>query len=233
MDPLHWLEQQPSDVPPGHDWLSPRELAVLSDMRFTRRRSSWRLGRWTAKRAIVSRLGGVLSPADVEIVAASDGAPESYVFGRPSPVRASISHCDTSSLCALAPRGVLVGCDVETVEERGPMFARDYFTHSELRRVLREKGESRALAETLVWSAKEAALKAIREGLRRDTRDVVVDVGDLEGLREWEPIGVALADGTCPLFGWWRRRGDLVYTVVSARPCSAPEMLTRSEALLT
>jgi phosphopantetheinyl transferase len=218
-------------VPGGHRWLSERELDALSDMGFTRRRWSWRLGRWTAKRAIAARLGGDLGPADVEILAAEDGAPETYIRGAPSPVRVSISHTGDVSLCAVAPRGMLLGCDVETVENRGNMFARDYFASSELERVLEERRDQREIVETLVWSAKESGLKAIRDGLRRDTREVVVDIGGTGGAREWTPIGVTVSDGTCRLFGWWSARDGRIYSVVTGQPCPAPVSLAETETI--
>lgn len=211
-------------MPAGHDWLTERERTDLSRLRFTRRRSSWRLGRWTAKRAIATRLVG-LEPDDVEILAAEDGAPEAFIAGTPAPLRVSISHSGDTSLCVVAPRTVLVGCDIETVEERGEMFARDYFVRSELERVLEERADQRTIVETLVWSAKESALKAMRDGLRRDTRDVIVDIGGTGGAREWVPVAVAVVDGTSPLFGWWRYRDGRVYTVVTCRPCGTPVSL--------
>jgi hypothetical protein len=49
---VHWLEQTKADVPPQNDWLSPAETALLNAMRFAKRRTDWRLGRWTAKNAV-------------------------------------------------------------------------------------------------------------------------------------------------------------------------------------
>jgi 4'-phosphopantetheinyl transferase len=226
---VFWVRQRTEAVPCGYDWLTDRELDSLCDMGFTRRRWSWRLGRWTAKLAVASTLENGLTPGDVEIVAAADGAPEVYLLGRPSPLRVSISHAGNVSLCAVGPARMLLGCDVEKVEDRGDMFARDYFTRSELERVLEERRDQRSLVETLVWSAKESALKAIRDGLRRDTRDVVVDIGGTGGAREWTPVGVTVADGTCRLFGWWSARDGSVYTVVTGQPCPAPVSLTETE----
>ena len=49
---LYWLEQTYADVPAENDWLSANEAVRLNTMRFARRRSDWRLGRWTAKNAL-------------------------------------------------------------------------------------------------------------------------------------------------------------------------------------
>ena len=85
--------------------------------------------------------------------------------------------------------------------------------------------EMRTLVETLIWSAKESALKALREGQRRDTRDIIVDVGGLAGALEWNALAVSVVDGSSALFGWWRHAHGRIYTVVTCRPCQAPEEL--------
>ena len=220
-----WLEQDVEDTPPGYEWLGDRERDNLSRYRFTRRRNDWRLGRWTAKLAIATRLGAELDVSDVEVVPAADGAPETFIRGERSPLRLSISHSGGRSFCVVAPDRVLVGGDVETIEDRGSMFAHDYFVPSEVDLVRTASREMRALVETLIWSAKESALKALRDGLRRDTRDVIVDVGGLAGALEWNPLAVSVVDGTSAMFGWWRHAHGRIYTVVTCRPCRAPEEL--------
>jgi len=225
MQPLHWIEQESTDVPAGYDWLTTRERRGLEKLRFTRRRSDWRLGRWTAKLAVAACLEDGTAPDDVEILAASDGAPEVTVSGGVSPLRLSISHSGGRSICVVAPLTVLVGCDVETVAERGEMFSSDYFTRSEADLVREVRGDQRTLVETLLWSGKESALKALRDGLRRDTRDVIVQMEPGWQTREWNPIAVSLADGSTDLFGWWRYSEGRVYTAVTCHPCTAPQEL--------
>ena len=51
---VYWLEQTEEDLPAEDDWLNASEMARLSGMRFPKRRVDWRLGRWTAKRALVT-----------------------------------------------------------------------------------------------------------------------------------------------------------------------------------
>ena len=48
----YWLEQTEADVPAVNEWLSAEERARLADLRFHKRWTEWRLGRWTAKRAV-------------------------------------------------------------------------------------------------------------------------------------------------------------------------------------
>src|ERR1700757_2848479 len=54
MTDIYWLEQTEADLPAVNDWLSESEAARLNSMRFEKRSKSWRLGRWTAKHAIVA-----------------------------------------------------------------------------------------------------------------------------------------------------------------------------------
>jgi 4'-phosphopantetheinyl transferase len=209
--------------------LTQREREVLSRMRFTQRRSSWRLGRWTAKLAVAAALDRHGTDG-VEILAAADGAPEAFVDGRRGSVEISISHTQDVCFCAVAPRGGTVGCDVELIEDRGRVLARDYFTSAEADLVRRARGAGRWLIETLIWSGKESALKAMREGLRRDTRDVEVDVGigaiPDPAPHAWKPFVVRAKGAANTMTGWWRHERRLIYTTVSSRPCWTPEELT-------
>jgi len=65
----------------------------------------------------------------------------------------------------------------------------------------------RDLAATLIWSAKESALKALRTGLRADTRSVVVEVDVPRG-----ELSVTSADAE--MRGWWWVDGGFVHTLV-------------------
>ena len=55
-DGRHWLEQTEADLPAANDWLSAGERLRLDGMRFAKRHADWRLGRWTAKRALAAYL---------------------------------------------------------------------------------------------------------------------------------------------------------------------------------
>ena len=72
---------------------------------------------------------------------------------------------------------------------------------------------------TAIWSGKEAVLKALREGLRIDTRRMTCrfDVFD-EPPKEWVPFTVTVDDGLALQFpgvwaGWWRADGRYVYSM--------------------
>src|ERR1041385_6646775 len=78
---------------PIHDhWLSSEEAAFLAGLRFPKRRDEWRLGRWTAKRAVARFLS--TDAGAVAVRAAEDGAPEAFVDGESAGAVLSIGHPD-------------------------------------------------------------------------------------------------------------------------------------------
>ena len=111
--------------------------------------------------------------------------------------------------------GVEMGCDLEMVEPRSDAFVADYFTVEEQALVARASTADRTWLLALLWSAKESALKALHEGLRLDTRSVVVSPGegsfDLNG---WSPMSVRDTGGQV-FQGWWQNLGNVVRTVVA------------------
>ena len=177
----YWLEQSEADLPAGNDWLSASEVERLNAMRFPKRRADWRLGRWTAKRAVsayLNMLGDHQALPNIEIRPAASGAPEAFIADRPASAAISLSHCNGNALCAVAPFGTALGCDLELVEPRSDAFVADYFTAEEQELVAQASAADRSFFSTLLWSAKESALKALHEGLRLDTRSVTVSLPD-------------------------------------------------------
>ena len=226
---VYWLEQTESDVPADNDWLSANEAVRLDAMRIPKRRADWRLGRWTAKSAVSSYLhlpATLDSFRDMEICAAPDGAPEAFVGRHPAAVTISLSHSSGRAVCAVAASNVHLGCDLEIVEPRSPAFVVDYFTATEQTRITHARAADRNWLVTLHWSAKESALKAMRAGLRLDTRSVVVDpfVPSFDH-KVWSPLNVryagqGLPEGPLPgdrvFKGWWRVTDSIVRTMVAA-----------------
>jgi 4'-phosphopantetheinyl transferase len=162
-----WLLESLRDVPDTDDWLTTGERVRLAQLRVAKRRADWRLGRWVAKRAVGAALG--CDPARIAVIATESGAPLALRDGVPAPVALSLSHAAGRGLCAVAPPAVAVGCDLEPLTPRSAAFVRDYFTPAEQRRIACDD----RLA-TLFWCAKEAVLKALGDGLRRDPREADV-----------------------------------------------------------
>jgi len=222
---VYWLEQTEADVPEENDWLSPAEAVFLGRLRFAKRRADWRLGRWTAKRALAVYLNS-LCPlqtfAQIEICPAPSGAPEVFFESRLAPVAISLSHRNGRAICAVAPAGVNLGCDLELIEPHSPAFITDYFTVEEKAMVMRQSMDERPWLLAVLWSGKESAVKALRAGLRLDTRSVIVRPREVPfGLNGWNPLQVRYTGGQI-FDGWWQGAGHMVRTIVAAPPPGSP-----------
>src|SRR5689334_10444914 len=131
MNSLYWLEQTASDVPRGDAWLSPSELARCSGRQVPRRHADWRLGRWTAKRALSLGLDAHVHFRKIEILPSLSGAPEAWIGGQRAGIAISISHRRGRAICALAEAETAIGCDLEAIEAHSAVFLMDYFTLQE------------------------------------------------------------------------------------------------------
>lgn len=193
------------DVPADLSWLGPRERAVADGFRAPNRRRDWLRGRWTARQ---------LLPDGVEILAAADGAPEVWRGPERLAVSLSISHSGPLAFCGATDAGVALGVDVERVRERTLSFVRTWFTAAE-----QAAAGTDPVRVTAVWAVKEAALKAVRTGLRADTHSVEVTLPDLD--TAWGAVSARVAD--LLLAGWVRLSGSFVYAVLSQPAAPPPE----------
>jgi 4'-phosphopantetheinyl transferase len=235
---VYWLEQSEADVPAENDWLSATETGRLNGMRFAQRRADWRLGRWTAKRALSVCLDVPAHPhvlKKIEICPAPSGAPEVFFDSQPAAVTISLSHRCGIAACAVAMSDVKLGADLEKIEPRSDAFVADYFTLEEQALVAHASASDRDRLLALLWSGKESALKALREGLRLDTRSVIVIPGGTSfGRNGWNelrvrhPCGPTTGDhhpGDQVFLGWWQHADNIVRTVVAAPPPHSPVRL--------
>ena len=233
---LRWLSQGMADVPVDDAWLSPRETAWVAGMRFPKRRSEFRLGRWTAKKALALYLGRGHSAEALralEIDRAPDGAPAPLVDGRPADAYVTMTDRADQAVCLVGPPGPALGCDLELVEPRSEAFVSDFLTPAERRLVAgAEDGDARDLLANLVWCAKESALKVLRTGLRRDTRSVEVSLPGGPAVDGWSPLSVRASEGAV-FPGWWRRFGAFVLTVAATEPLAPPRPLVDPPGLAT
>jgi 4'-phosphopantetheinyl transferase len=222
---VYWLEQSRADVPAHNGWLSANEVVCLNAMRFAKRRADWLLGRWAAKHALSIYLDVPLRLQvfkKMELRPAPSGAPEAYFDDQPAAVTISLSHRAGIAACAVAMAGVELGCDLEMVEPRSDAFVADFFTVEEQGLIARGSPGDRARSLALLWSGKESALKALREGLRLDARSVVVRPSDAASdLHGWSPMQVRQTDRRT-FHGWWQHADSLVRTVVAAPPPNRP-----------
>ncbi|MFN2135203.1 MAG: 4'-phosphopantetheinyl transferase family protein [Candidatus Promineifilaceae bacterium] len=231
---IDWLIQVAADHPQiaaglaPKGLLSPLEDAVFRRLRTDKRRQDWLLGRWTAKRLL--RAGGMDDDARrfpahaLAILAAADGAPELWLCAGGSLHRGSttvsISHASGIAFCACAGPGMpLLGADIEAVQRRPDGFADQFFSPAEIASLQHAPDADRVWLSTAIWSGKEAVLKAIRVGLRVDTRHLscLVGGGAADEAR-WRPFAVSWNNPQWlstmpPLQGWWRRWHDFILTL--------------------
>lgn len=224
---IGWLLMEQAEVPEDLDWLTPDETSVYQTLRLPGRRDDWRLGRWAAKRAVSLWLGEDPAHSTSPLLAirpSPEGAPEVYRNGSRAPVAISYSHRAGRAACAVAPAGSALGCDIELIEPRSTAFLQDFFTPAECTRVTTAAEEDRPLLANLIWSAKESALKALKTGLRLDTWEVEVTLGQCT-CRGWSDLAIHRPTTGQVFHGWWRREGDWVVTVAAAPAPEAPEGL--------
>ena len=231
---VYWLEQAETDVTSDNLWLSDRETLCLGAFRVPKRRADWRLGRWTAKRAVAAYLNMFSQPdllARIEIRPAPSGAPEVFWDNHLAGVTISLSHSAGRALAAVAQTGVRLGCDLEVIEARSDSFITDYFTSEEQGLVARAAAGDNARLATLLWSSKESALKALHEGLRLDTRSVIVSLeATSPEPNGWSPFWVRHISGQT-FYGWWQHEGGMLRTLVAHPAPALPVSLENSAHL--
>jgi 4'-phosphopantetheinyl transferase len=191
---------------------------VLARLVVAKRRSDWRLGRWTAKSLVAAVLGVPVS--SVEVRAAGDGAPEALVDGADTDWSLSLSHRDGIAVAAIVPRPARVGIDLETLEIRSDAFVREWLSGDE-QATLPIDGSARDLHVLRCWTGKEASAKVLREGLRLDVRQAVVTAGP--GAPTWAPLHVRWRAEGIAHHGWWQQRDGAVVAVVTDPPNGPPK----------
>ena len=218
--------------------LSEQEQLRLIELKTVKRRSDWLIGRWTAKHLLqsyIERQTGVQPLLHtLTVINDPDGAPRiiadcrlqiaDYDLNLQSAIcnlQLSISHCDGHAFCALSDTcGTQIGVDIERIEPRAAAFAEDYFTAPELDQLYAAPLDDRDTLVTLIWSAKEAALKALRVGLTVDTRKVSCTVVPTPQLAPaWAALDIRAAPGLLGAHehdfrGWWRQFDQYVLTMV-------------------
>lgn len=229
--PVRYIVLPADDVPADDAWLAEPEREAVSRLRIDKRRADWRLGRWTAKRLLALQLGledGTHAFPRIAIIAAGDGAPEACLDGHPLEFVLSLSHSADRAAAAMAADRSALGCDLEMIRSLQAATVHDHFTAVERDFVESRTSEDRSLLATLVWSAKESALKALREGMRLDTRDVEVETPLDIRTGTWQPLVVRRVRPHERRFaGWWRTIDNFVLTIVADPAARLPESLTR------
>lgn len=220
--PITWyFDPQAGSVPSGLEGLfSASEARRYECMKFELRRKSFIAGRRAAKHLLmncVPELRGC-SAAQISIENRESGAPYALLNSRELPGVLSISHSgDAAAAVYTSKSSIQIGVDLETIATRAQSFLQTYFTQSELEWVFSVKEEDQALISTLIWSAKEAVLKALQTGLRVDTREIAILADDSPAADGWHRFGIAAEKGQV-WQGYWRKLDNLVITIAVGGP---------------
>lgn len=173
---------EPLDLPPGVvlrfatpdargaaplDALTPEECVRWASFGLADRRLGFALGRTAARRLLAEQLG--CAPRSVPLALAAGGAPvvEGHRF------YVSISHAGRGPevLAAAAVAERPVGLDLEWVRPLRPDLYRRILAPDE-HSLLEALPMGHDDAQALLWSLKEAVLKGLTTGFRRDARSV-------------------------------------------------------------
>lgn len=238
---IYWLVQSTS-AHPGLEGgqlplglLSASELERFHALRTPKRRHDWLLGRWTAKHLVQQFLAETtdqrLALDSIEIKNEEDGSPFVELHAQQPahhPARdaaatrqrlaacLTISHCEEWAFCAVTAQ--VIGADIERIRPRAWNFVETFFTDAEARQVQAAAPATRDTLTTAIWSAKEAALKAVKLGLTVDTRRVECQFDlDQPAAGTWAPLKVTYtpaAHASAAMHGWWSLRDGFVLTIV-------------------
>jgi 4'-phosphopantetheinyl transferase len=218
---IFWLTQTLNDIPESTSWLHPQEEEVYRTFKFALRKQSWLLGRWTAKKALLQILSEThpgISMQKIAVLRNTDGSPAAYYQGLESSARISLSHSNGTGFCTVSCSDAHLGCDIEKITPRHDAFARDYFTKNEISLLSQLDEATIPLAVNLIWSAKESALKALKTGLRLDTRQVQITFEPDFEQSGWKTLSASV-NGNYPTFrGYWKSAIGFVLTIIADGP---------------
>lgn len=156
--------------PPSADDFSPEDLLRASSFRFEKDRLRWTASRSALRRVLSAECG--LPPREVPIVIGPGGKP---LLDSPfSSIHFNLSHCGDLALIAISPSPV--GIDLEPLSRSPDLIGcEESFCHPS--EIISLPADLTARSRTLlqIWTAKEAALKALGTGLLHPPTDIAID----------------------------------------------------------
>ena len=191
--PVFWNIVRLDALPANQDWLSTLEQTRYQQFRFPKKSQDWLSGRWAAK-SLINTIFSERKPNSLDQLCVqneSSGAPFIEWHGKRLDGSLSISHRGGLAAAAYCPEpDVTIGIDLELIEAKSQGFVEDYFTAQEATWVLSLSEDQQALAASLLWSGREAILKAHKIGLRLDTRQIALKCPSFQSGPGWQPIAI-------------------------------------------
>ncbi|PKO06273.1 MAG: hypothetical protein CVU41_07510 [Chloroflexi bacterium HGW-Chloroflexi-3] len=215
--PVFWCIKKFDSIPEDLDWLSPQEINRYRQFRFPKRQQEWISGRWTTKKLLSNRLTGsdTLPFQELSIHNEVSGAP--FVMWNDQRLEGSlsISHRGENVVAAFCfDPDITIGIDLEEIEAKSRGFVEDYFTKPEAKSILALSIKEQALAASLLWSGREAIVKALQIGLRIDTRQIAFNLPPLKTYEDWQPIKILQCPAECKnLKLFWRKLNHSLVTL--------------------
>jgi phosphopantetheine--protein transferase-like protein len=197
--------------------LGPRERETWASLKAVdKRRIDWLLGRCAAKDAVRTlirrQFGKALYPADIEIIADTQGRPRVYgAWTKQLGVQpvVSISHSGGSAVALAAlDADHLVGIDIESLSPVREGFEALAFTPQECEIVAAMPDQQRREWFLRLWCAKEALGKALGRGLSHGLKSLEVMRVELESGR----VQLSVRNGLSEEFPHLCDRSLTVYT---------------------
>lgn len=165
-----WLKvvrDEPALAPRRLSLLSREEQGRLETFAHHSRRTSFVLGRAAARLLVSDRLQLPLD--DVRLIVSPGGAVD--IDG--ADLRLSISHSRDMAAVAIADRAI--GLDVERIRAPHPRLHERILSAREMQ-MLEQLPVPFDRSVLLMWTLKEAVMKALRIGLRRSMKSVELDI---------------------------------------------------------
>ncbi len=199
MDPkIYWKLHRLQDTPDDQSWLSASELEQYQRFRFPKRQKEWLAGRFVGKsllKALVFEAEPILLD-QLTIQNEPGGTPFIRYDQNRLNGSLSLSHRELFSAAAWCDdEEVSIGIDLEVIETKSTGFIEDYFSKEESKSVLSLPVEQRDLAASLLWSGKEAVLKALKMGLRIDTRKLIFELPEIQQKESWSRLTILVSPG--------------------------------------
>ena len=192
---IYWNMIGFSHIPENFDWLNEAELQQMQGFRFPKKRQDWLSGRWTAKSLLrnIFQTSQNIELKDLSIQNKPSGAPYALHNGKPLDGSISISHRGNYAVTAFSfDPSLSLGIDLELVEEKSQGFIEDYFTKAETYQIVHLSSDEQMLASSLLWSGREALVKAHQIGLRVDTRAFELKYAPANKKETWQPLEILI-----------------------------------------
>ena len=215
--PVFWSVLSFDSIPEDLDWLSLPEQNRYQQFRFPKRQNDWLLGRWVAKNLLSNLLiySDTLPFHELSIHNEESGVP--FVMWNDQRLEGSlsISHRGENAVAAFCfDPEISIGIDLEEIEAKSRGFVKDYFTEPEARMVLALPIGEQALAASLLWSGREAIVKALQIGLRIDTLQIALKPLPLSSHEDWQQIGILQCPTECKYLKlFWRKINGALITL--------------------